>query len=62
MTYRIEKEDNKFYAYEIDEYKNILALLGVFNTEAEAEAEEIIKENKIKADIYDMNQITNYEG
>ena len=37
MTYRIEKEDNKFYAYEIDEYKNILALLGVFNTEAEAE-------------------------
>ena len=47
--YKIEKELDKFYVYEIDEYKTTLAFIGVFNTEAEAKsaiAEATIKNKK----------------
>ena len=60
MVYKIEKEDNQFYVYEIDEYKNTLAFIGVFNTEAEAK--KIIEKDKMRTDIYNMNIITNYKG
>ena len=58
--YKIEKELDKFYVYEIDEYKTTLAFIGVFNTEAEAK--KIIEKDKMRTDIYNMNIITNYKG
>ena len=60
MGYKIEKENNQFWVWEIDEYKTKLAFIGVFNTEIEAK--KGIERDKIMTDTYNMNQITNYKG